>query len=136
MPTNTKTSSKRNAAARSSLARGSTSSRARHKIGTKDDAQATAIGALALIADIRAALGDAEGQLMQDELVDRAHAIVAALKDANDQCRTAWHVVRRRGQDTNWEPYEKSLKASLDRQHKTMYPSNCEGYRGYELNTK
>lgn len=100
------------------------------------DPQDDARGALNLVADLRVALGDTDGHLMWDELVDRAHAIVAALKDANDQCRTAYHIAQRRGQDTNWDGYDKQLFASLERQHKAMYPSNCNGYRGYAPNTE
>lgn len=49
--------------------------RKKHKIGTLDDAQATAIGALALVARIRAAVGDSEGRLMQDELVEHCRTL-------------------------------------------------------------
>lgn len=36
------------------------------------------IGALGLVADLRAALGDPEGRMMQAELIDHARAVKAA----------------------------------------------------------
>lgn len=38
----------------------------------------TELAAIALIADLRAALGDPEGRLMQDELIAHARAVKAA----------------------------------------------------------
>lgn len=45
------------------------------KIGTLADAQATAFSALALVARIRAAVGDPEGRLMQDDLIDHCRKL-------------------------------------------------------------
>ena len=49
-----------------------------HRIGTLDDAQKTAFSALALVAQIRAAVGDPEGRLMQDELIEHCRKMHAA----------------------------------------------------------
>ena len=55
--------------------------RKRHRIGTLIDAQETAIGALMLVARVRAAVGDPEGKLTRDELLDH--------------CRTLTHTAQR-----------------------------------------
>lgn len=53
-------------------------------IGTHEDAMATAIAALGLVANLRGALGDPKGRLMQGELIERAKAangLAVALRD-------------------------------------------------------
>ncbi len=49
------------------------------------DNTATLAGALRLIADIRAAAGDPEGKLMQDELVERIRRMRGALRHVLDE---------------------------------------------------
>lgn len=61
--------------------------RKKHKIGTLDDAQATAIGALALVARIRAAVGDNEGRLMQDELVEHCRTLAGQAEQLREAKR-------------------------------------------------
>jgi hypothetical protein len=45
----------------------------------------------------------------------------AALADANDLCRSALAIAKRRGQKTNWKAFERKLEGSLKRQHEVMY---------------
>jgi hypothetical protein len=45
----------------------------------------------------------------------------AALADANDLCRSAMAIAKRRGRSTNWEAFERKLEGSLKRQHEAMY---------------
>lgn len=45
----------------------------------------------------------------------------AALADANDLCRSALAIAKRRGQKTNWAAFERKLEDSLRRQHEAMY---------------
>lgn len=45
----------------------------------------------------------------------------ATLADANDLCRSAMAIAKRRGLNTNWEAFERKLGDSLKRQHEAMY---------------
>lgn len=64
--------------------------------------------------------------------MDTAHAIrqlVAALTDANDQCRSAMQIAQRSGEATNWPAFAYQLGVSLKRQHAAMYPPNDQAHR-------
>ena len=77
-----------------------------HKIGTLDDAQATAIGALALVARIRAAVGDNEGRLMQDDLVEHCRT----LAEQSAQLREAKRI------GDMLEPYAREHRSGMSEQ--------------------
>ena len=56
-------------------------------------------------------------------------ALRAALKDANDLCRSAYAIAERNG-EANWPAFRKRLGDSLERQHRVMYPVYPEQYVG------
>jgi len=51
--------------------------------------------------------------------------VFAALKDANDLCRSAYQVAIREGRETNWPSFRDRLSESLAHQHRVMYPPNA-----------
>lgn len=56
--------------------------------------------------------------------MDSAHAIralVKALNDANDLCRSAMQIAQRIGKETDWSAFTQQLSESLSRQHLVMY---------------
>ena len=59
-----------------------------------------------------------------DELLKERDRLQAALKDANDLCRSAYQVAKRNGRKTNWPAFRDCLRESLERQHAVMYPPN------------
>jgi len=58
----------------------------------------------------------------RDTLRAELASVRAALKLANDSCRSAYQVAARRGIETNWDALQFSLQASLREQHKVMFP--------------
>ena len=60
-----------------------------------------------------------------DVLAAEVRKLRAALRDANDLCRSAYQVAIREGRETNWSSFRDCLSESLDRQHRVMYPPNA-----------
>lgn len=56
------------------------------------------------------------------QLVEENAVLFAALKDANEICRSAYSVAARRGVETNWEPFKEKIEKSLLLQHQIIYP--------------
>ena len=53
----------------------------KYPIGTFKDAQESCMAALTLVARLRAAVGDPEGKLMQDELIDHCQRLLAKAQE-------------------------------------------------------
>lgn len=73
--------------------------------------------------------------VMHTELADEAEAgeldmraaaqlrtLMQSLEVANDSCRSAMAIARRKGEETNWDAFTASLDKSLGQQHRAMYP--------------
>ena len=72
------------------------------------------------LGDLVSALGWQSGTVHQ--AIAAVQATVAALKDANSICRSAYAIAQRKGCNTNWDSFVGSVQASLERQHKVMFP--------------
>lgn len=48
------------------------------------------------------------------------------LEKANSLLRSAFSIVQRSGENTNWQGFCKQISAALERQHKIMYPEQYE----------
>lgn len=72
------------------------------------------------LGDLVSALGWQSGTVHQ--AIAAVQATVAALKDANSICRSAYSIAQRQGRDTNWDAFVRMIQASLERQRKVMFP--------------
>lgn len=66
--------------------------------------------------------GEEDGEQDEMAIVHTIRDLVIALNDANELCRSAMEITRRRGQATNWDAFRDRLEASLERQHRIRFP--------------
>ena len=81
---------------------------------------------LAALSAARAYLAQPEPQdearkLPTDQASRTLYIVLCALAEANQMCRSAAQIVKRKGAETNWDAFEKMLGASLKRQHIVMH---------------
>lgn len=73
---------------------------------------------IAVIGEVMgAALAEARAEALEENAKLRA-----ALKEANDTCRSAYQVASRAGKDTDMEAWKFAIQKSLKAQHRVMYP--------------
>ncbi len=70
--------------------------------------------------------GDKDSAKLDMDTAYAIRALVTALTDANDQCRSAMAIAQRSGEATNWPAFAYRMSDSLKRQHAVMYPPNKE----------
>ena len=80
--------------------------------------------ALELSALSRSDEGDKESAKLDMGTAHALRALVTALTDANDQCRSAMAIAQRSGEATNWPAFAYRMGDSLKRQHAVMCPPN------------
>jgi hypothetical protein len=56
------------------------------------------------------------------ELIEENKKLKRAVEDSNTLLRSMASISKRKGEETNWEPFIVRLKEQLDIQHKIMYP--------------
>jgi hypothetical protein len=57
-------------------------------------------------------------------MVNRLAALFTSeLEKANQLLRSAYQIAHRKGKDTNWDSFEKQLKAELEREHGLLIAS-------------
>lgn len=55
-------------------------------------------------------------------VMDEIDLLREALKSANAMCRSAMSIAERDGNDTHWWAFRKRMEASLELQHRIMFP--------------
>lgn len=70
---------------------------------------------------------DEQDSVLTTELKLQAKIAIAikALKDANDNCRSALSIASREGRETNWSPFRERLNESLALQHEALKKIGC-----------
>jgi len=81
-----------------------------------------------MLAQMASDEGEREDAQSEMEVANTIRSLVATLEDANSLCRSAMQITKRSGLRTDWNNFEKRLEASLERQHRVMFPSqNASG---------
>jgi hypothetical protein len=73
--------------------------------------------------------GDREMAQQHMTVATTIRKLAAALVDANDLCRSASEIAKRKGKATRWPAFRDCLSESLERQHRVMYPPNVAHQR-------